>query len=109
MMRRLARSLFFAALAVSAACGEGTSPPAPVATVSVNAPQGIELVPGGTQMLVAVAKDAKGATLVDRPTVWSSSDESKVTVSAGLVTGVAFGTATVTARSRAAPRASKSP
>ena len=101
MMRELGRVRVFAgvlaALALSVACGEGTSPPAPVASVSVNAPQGVELVPGGTQMLVAVAKDAKGATLVDRPTVWSSSDESKVTVAAGLVTGVAFGTATITA------------
>ena len=48
-------------------------------------------------MLVAIPKDANGATLVDRVTVWSSSDESKVTVAVGLVSGVALGTATVTA------------
>ena len=48
-------------------------------------------------MLVAVPKDANGTTLTDRPTTWSSSDESKVTVAVGLVTGVSIGTATVTA------------
>ena len=48
-------------------------------------------------MLVVVAKDASGATLTDRITTWSSSDASKATVSSGLVTGVAVGTATITA------------
>ncbi len=48
-------------------------------------------------MLVAIAKDAQGATLTDRITTWTSSDESRVTVAAGLISGVSVGTATVTA------------
>ena len=92
--RTLARIL--AVLALSVACGEGTSPPPAVATVSID-PKAVDVVPGATNMLVAVAKDATGSTLIDRPTVWSSSDETKVTVAGGLVTGVAYGTATVTA------------
>ena len=87
-----------AALAVAGvACTEGTSPPPAVATVTINPAPPIDVVPGGTQMLVAVPKAADGATLVDRITTWSSSDESKVTVAAGLISGVAIGTATVTA------------
>lgn len=91
--------MFFSAaiLALAAACGEGTAPPPSVATVAINAPLPVELVPGGVQMLVAIPKDAQGATLTDRITTWTSSDESKVTVAGGLVTGVAIGTATVTA------------
>ena len=50
-------------------------------------------------MLTAVPRDAKGNALSDRPITWSSSDESKVTVSVGLVTGVALGSATITASS----------
>lgn len=83
--------------AIGAACTEGTSPPPPVSTVTINPVPPIDLVPGGTQMLVVVPKAADGATLVDRITTWSSSDESKVTVAAGLISGVAIGTATVTA------------
>lgn len=86
-----------AVLAFGWACGEGISPPAPVATVTITVAQAVELVPGGTQMLVVVPKDAKGNTLTDRITTWSSSDSTKVTVAAGLVTGVALGSATITA------------
>lgn len=67
-----------------------------MATVSISTPPPVDLVPGGTQMLVAVPKDAKGTTLSGRITTWSSSDESKVTVAGGLVSGVSIGTATVT-------------
>ena len=82
---------------IGVACGDGTGPRAAVATVSINATAPVDVVPGGTQMLVAIPKDAKGATLTDRITSWSTSDPSKVTVAAGLVTGVALGSATVTA------------
>jgi uncharacterized protein YjdB len=83
--------------AAGAGCGEGTAPRAPVATVAINPTPPVDVVPGGTQMLVAVPKDAKGSTLTDRITSWSTSDPSKVSVAAGLVTGVAIGTATITA------------
>jgi adhesin/invasin len=48
-------------------------------------------------MLSAIAKDAKGNTLTDRPVTWSTSDPAIVSVAAGLVTGVALGSANVTA------------
>jgi uncharacterized protein YjdB len=89
--------LAFAAAVLGAACGEGTSPPEPVASVTINPSSAVEVVPGGVQMLVAVPKSANGTTLSDRPTTWSSSDETKVTVAAGLITGVSVGTSTVTA------------
>jgi adhesin/invasin len=99
--RRRSKALFRIAAALVAlglGCGEGTAPPAPVASVTIQAStQTIEVVPGGAQMLTAVPKDAKGQTLTDRIATWSSSDESKVTVAGGLVTGVALGSARVTA------------
>lgn len=86
----------FAALVLGVACGEGTAPPAPVATVTTDAPQGVEIVPGGTQMVVAIPKDAGGRTLSDRITTWTSSDPAIATVSAGLVAGVTVGNAQIT-------------
>jgi adhesin/invasin len=79
--------------------GDGTGPAASVASVVISATSAVEVVPGGAQMLTAIAKDAKGRTLTDRVITWSSSDESKATVAGGLVTGVALGTATITATS----------
>lgn len=86
-----------AIVALGGGCGDPTSPPPEVATVSISSAQAVELVPGGTQMLVAIAKDAKGATIIDRVTTWSTVDPSIATVAAGLVTGVALGTTSVTA------------
>jgi adhesin/invasin len=75
---------------------ESTAPPPPVASV-VLSPTSVELVPTGTDIIVATPKDAQGNILTDRLTTWSSSDPSKVTVAAGVVTGVALGSATITA------------
>ena len=85
-----------ALIAFGVGCGEPTAPPVPVATVAL-APASVELVPGGVDMLLAVPKDAAGNSLANRTTVWSTSDPSKVTVAAGVVSGVAVGSATVTA------------
>ena len=53
---------------------------------------------GGTLSLSAQAFDAKGRVVADARFSWSSRDESVATVNAsGLVTGVAEGTATITA------------
>ena len=50
--------------------------------------------------LAATVKDASGNVLTGRPITWSSSDASVASVSAtGIVTGVAIGTATITATS----------
>ena len=89
----------FAILALGLGCGEGTAPPPPVATVTVTAPAPLDLVPGGTKLLSAVTNDAKGIVLIDRIVTWTSSDATKATVVAGLVTGVGIGPVTITASS----------
>jgi adhesin/invasin len=85
-----------AAIAFAWGCGDGTGPPPAVATVTLSATQALELVAGGTQTLSATAKSATGEVLTDRIATWSSSDQSKVSVAAGVVTGVAIGNATIT-------------
>ena len=70
-----------------------------VATVTVTPPSST-IAPGATVQLQAVIQDADGATLADREITWSSSDNAVATVSsAGLVTGVAAGSATITGTS----------
>ncbi|HJR16399.1 MAG TPA: Ig-like domain-containing protein [Gemmatimonadales bacterium] len=78
--------------------GTGLAAPA-VATVTVTPPSST-IAPGGTLQLQAVIQDADGTTLADREITWSSSDNAVATVSsAGLVTGVAGGSATITGAS----------
>lgn len=73
--------------------------PIPVASVVV-APAVATVAIGGTQQLSASTLDASGNALTGRAVVWSSSDQTKVTVSSsGLVTGIAAGTVTITATS----------
>ncbi|HEU4878346.1 MAG TPA: Ig-like domain-containing protein, partial [Gemmatimonadaceae bacterium] len=98
--RKLRRALLQISAGIIAfgwGCSDGTGPPASVATVLLQAPTGAEVVVGGTQMLSAIPKDAKGNSLTDRITTWTSSDPGKVSVTSGLVTGVALGSATITA------------
>src|ERR1041384_7372709 len=77
----------------------GSQPPVPVATVTL-APPSATLNEGQTQQLTATLKDANGNILTGRSITWSSSNSSAATVSAsGLVTGVAAGSATITATS----------
>src|SRR5205823_5060126 len=73
---------------------------APVATVTV-APATASILTNATVQLAVTLKDAGGNTLTGRTVVWSSSNTSMATVnsSSGLVTGVAAGTATITATS----------
>jgi alpha-tubulin suppressor-like RCC1 family protein len=90
----------FAALTLWA-CDDGSNigPDRPVATVSVT-PSTSTLVPGETIQLQAVTHDAAGAVLTDREITWSSSANAVATVSeTGLVTGVAPGSAAITATS----------
>src|SRR6266550_1079922 len=75
--------------------GPGSSSPPPVASVVVT-PQTSTIGPGETVHLSAVPKDAAGNTLSGRTITWSTSDASVAMVStAGLVTGVAAGSATI--------------
>ncbi len=71
----------------------------PVATVTVS-PGSASLSVGGSQQLGATAKDANGNTLTGRSISWSSNASGVASVNgSGLVTGVAAGTATITATS----------
>lgn len=76
-----------------------TSAPAPVASVVVT-PASASVVAGQGTQLGATARDASGNVLTGRTITWSSSAANVATVNAsGWVTGVAAGTATVTATS----------
>jgi uncharacterized protein YjdB len=73
--------------------------PAPVATVTVS-PSAPTVAINATQQLTATTKDANGAVLTGRTVTWQSSATGVATVDgAGLVRGVAAGTATITATS----------
>lgn len=71
----------------------------PVASVTVT-PKTAKFEEGDAVQLTAVARDAAGQQL-DETIDWSSSDPSVATVANGLVTGLAAGTATITATSGA--------
>lgn len=74
--------------------------PPPVATVQVTLALSTIMV-GSTTQASATLKDATGSTLGGRTVTWSSSNQAVATVSsAGIVSGVAAGTAVITAASR---------
>jgi Bacterial Ig-like domain (group 2) len=89
-----------ATLLVTSACStDCPNCPGSVTTVKVS-PGTASVLPGRPVLLVAEVLDAKGHFLSGQKVTWSSSDQSVATVdSAGTVTGVAVGTATITARS----------
>lgn len=69
----------------------------PVASIVV-APADASIAAGATVQLQATVTDASGATLTGRKITWSSSDGAIAAVSgSGMVTGVASGSATITA------------
>jgi uncharacterized protein YjdB len=70
-----------------------------VSSLSIT-PDGASLVVGGTVSLLATPKDASGAALPDRAVIWNSSAPGIATVSpTGMVSGVAPGSATISATS----------
>ena len=72
---------------------------APVATVTLS-PAAAAIQPGQTAQLTATTKDANGNILTGRTVTWASNNNPAATVSSsGLVTGVATGTALITAAS----------
>jgi N-acetylneuraminic acid mutarotase len=104
--RRLNRLVALVALASSfvalASCGGGSGSAAPVLKSIAVTPNPIPSGVGITNQLVATAIYSNGYTpIVTTSVVWSSSDPSVATVGAstGLVTGVALGSATITATS----------
>lgn len=83
--------------AAAVACGDSSTAPVAVASVEVTPATSTRLV-GETIQLAATAKDAGGTVLTGRGVTWTTSAATVATVSAsGLVTGVADGTATITA------------
>ena len=78
--------------------GEISGPAAtgPVASVEVTPPTA-DVSLSSTLRLVAVAKDSSGAILSDRSMTWSTSNALIASVAAGLVTGLAVGTAQIAA------------
>jgi hypothetical protein len=80
--------------------GEGSGPdPASVASVTVT-PDNLSLIVGQSGPLTATVRDASGAALTGRTVTWASSQPSWAAVDGnGLVTGVAVGTANITATS----------
>ncbi|MBK6489200.1 MAG: Ig-like domain-containing protein [Gemmatimonadetes bacterium] len=72
---------------------------APINTLEIQ-PASSSIALGGTVTLTAIARDAQGTSLTGRTITWASLQPAIVTVTtAGVVTGVAAGTATVTASS----------
>src|SRR5207248_974518 len=103
LMTRRPRFLMMGLAAIAASSwqscnNESTGPGASaVASVAVT-PAAVTIGPSDTLRLVAVAKDAAGNTLTGRTITWSTSASTRAAVSAsGLVTGVAEGSATITA------------
>jgi len=71
----------------------------PVATVMM-LPGRVDVIVGATAQLSASALDANGTALTDRAIAWATSNAGVATVNgSGLVTGIAVGTATITAGS----------
>jgi plastocyanin len=92
----------FVVLVLANGCGGGgsdtTAPPGPLATLVVSG-SGTVVVKGTTQLLVT-GKDANGTALTTLPAAtWTSSNTAAATVDAstGLVSGVAVGSANITA------------
>lgn len=99
---RNARVLAVGAVLTLAACsgggddGGGGTAPAVFTSMTVT-PASVTVAPQGTQALTASAIDQRGQSMSGLTTTFASSDQSKATVSsAGVVTGVAAGTARVT-------------
>src|SRR6266513_2486557 len=75
-----------------------TVAPVPVASVTISPTASIRV--GQTVQLTATLKDSTGSTLAGRTVTWTSGNTSAATVSpSGLVTGVAQGSAAITATS----------
>lgn len=78
-------------------CEAPFSFPVPVAAVTIT-PETADIAQGDSLQLSAVVRDSAGGVLTDRTVSWTSSDPTRVVVSsAGLVTALAAGGATVTA------------
>jgi uncharacterized protein YjdB len=75
-------------------------PPAPVVTTVTVAPTSASVVAGATTTLQATVKDQNGNVMTGQAVTWSTNNAAVATVNSnGVVTGVAAGSATITATS----------
>jgi uncharacterized protein YjdB len=85
---------------VATASTMSVTPPTPVATTVTVSPGVASLLVGGTSALQALVKDQNGNVMTGQTVSWSTSNAAAATVnSSGIVTGVAAGSATITATS----------
>lgn len=77
--------------------GDGDPAPATVASVVVDAGGAADLAVGQTRTLTVEARDAEGRPISGQNFQWTSSDPAVVSVTAGMVTAVGPGNATITA------------
>jgi plastocyanin len=102
MRRNIVAAAFPLLVTLLAACGGGggdssVTPTPTVATVAVTGPS-TSLAVGSTLQLAAVPKDANGTAIGGLSATWSTSDQSRATVSSsGLVSGAAAGPVTISA------------
>lgn len=115
------RRALAALLIVTAGCGGGTDgtpatpsavvapAPPPIPTTVTVTPEAAELMsPGATAQFAAAVRDQNGQVMAGVAVTWASSDERTARVDeTGLVTGVAGGTATITAMAGEASGASE--
>ena len=98
---RIAGVCLMVAAAVLSGCSGGDDPTPPVTAVFTTlevTPAAPTVVVGFTTPLTAAAKDQNGAAMSGLTTTYTSSDQSKATVTnAGVVSGVAAGTSQITA------------
>lgn len=95
----LAAGVIAALLSLDVSCRSDSASPVSIATVTLTPATGTVNV-GSTLALTAQAQDAKGNALTGRPFAYTSSDTNMAIVSAaGVVTGIAPGTVSVTAAS----------
>jgi plastocyanin len=100
MHNRLREFSGFAIVLLLSGCGGSTTASTAVGsvtTVSVSAPSANVAI-GGTMQLTASPTDANGNAITGQSATWASSNQSVATVSqSGLVSGLTFGTVTITA------------
>jgi uncharacterized protein YjdB len=103
--KRIARHLgLIASIPMFAVCSSGGTGviegPTPVATTVIVSPATASLLVDGTQSLAATVKDQSGNVMSAQPVEWSTNTPAVAIVSsAGVVTGVGAGSATITANS----------
>lgn len=100
-----AKHFLLVALALMAGCtkpGDDGNKPKPIDPSQDVAVTGITVLPGSAQLAVGATVTLTATVTPDNATdktvTWSSSDNGVATVAGGLVTGVAAGSATITAK-----------